>query len=268
MRFLLNSPRQTRLWVMLLVGFGLLWAASFSRPTGLHYGGPSFIYEATVQRGTLWLGHFARKSSTWGFHVTYRGGSENWRYHFFVGGSRYSEALGFGHAVGPRWKVIKIPLWAVAIVVFLPTAVLMLRPQWMVRRRRRRGHCIRCGYDLRASPSECPECGLNVKASAETSVSTTPSAWMARKSMFVAILAIGMEVFERALMPLREHLTGRAEVLQLTLSFLAIILGVSALGIPTIGHWERDRRNHTALCGIFCGLAFLLTWYFTPVLNY
>ena len=43
-----------------------------------------------------------------------------------------------------------------------PCAVLpgvMLMRAWRRRRRGRRGLCRQCGYDLRASPARCPECG-------------------------------------------------------------------------------------------------------------
>ena len=51
-----------------------------------------------------------------------------------------------------------VPYWAVC----LPAAAAPLALLWRsrkTRRRQRSGLCPACGYDLRATPGRCPECG-------------------------------------------------------------------------------------------------------------
>jgi hypothetical protein len=61
----------------------------------------------------------------------------------------------------PAWAwgwVVAIPYW----LVVLPTTVLpavRVRAAVVRARRRGRGFCPACGYDLRATPDRCPECG-------------------------------------------------------------------------------------------------------------
>jgi hypothetical protein len=58
-----------------------------------------------------------------------------------------------------------IPMWLIAAVTAilplwwaLPFSVRGVR-QILEHRKRRNGFCIGCGYDLRATPNQCPECG-------------------------------------------------------------------------------------------------------------
>jgi hypothetical protein len=55
------------------------------------------------------------------------------------------------------WRVVAVPYW------FLMAVTMVLPVNWWRRRNRTRrmaaGQCAWCGYDLRATPNRCPECG-------------------------------------------------------------------------------------------------------------
>ena len=73
------------------------------------------------------------------------------------------------------WFVI-LPYWAVALLTGILPA---LAAVWIWRRRRRRhrhkqGYCLVCGYDLRATPDRCPECGTVVAAENKPKIVIAP----------------------------------------------------------------------------------------------
>jgi hypothetical protein len=54
--------------------------------------------------------------------------------------------------------LIRIPWCVLALAAGLPWAVFQVR-RWRKKRQYPPGLCPACGYDLRASPDRCPECG-------------------------------------------------------------------------------------------------------------
>lgn len=62
-------------------------------------------------------------------------------------------SIGNSRSSGPQ------PLWVVAALAGAPAFIILGA---RLRRRLHKpppGHCHRCGYDLRTSPEQCPECG-------------------------------------------------------------------------------------------------------------
>ncbi len=68
--------------------------------------------------------------------------------------------MAHGSAVPPirSYSEVVVPTWLAVSAGVAPFVVVATR---LTRRRRRAlvGHCRRCGYDLRATPGRCPECG-------------------------------------------------------------------------------------------------------------
>jgi hypothetical protein len=62
------------------------------------------------------------------------------------------------------FSIFAVPIWMVCMGSALLPAFRMLRMIAMARRRRR-GGCRVCGYDLRATPGRCPECGTKANRS-------------------------------------------------------------------------------------------------------
>jgi hypothetical protein len=80
---------------------------------------------------------------------------ENRSFSIAVAGIMIGKArVGFGYL--SRWIVV--PLWTtwLAFGILFGPGILRARRR---ARRRRKGLCVECGYDIRASGTRCPECG-------------------------------------------------------------------------------------------------------------
>ena len=74
-----------------------------------------------------------------------------------------------GRANGEYWSnrdvFLCVPYWALVLVPGAAGWLIGRRPRRR-RRRLRRGLCAACGYDVRATPGRCPECGFTAATDA------------------------------------------------------------------------------------------------------
>jgi hypothetical protein len=81
------------------------------------------------------------------------------------GFANFHRASSWGQGAGTNFQRVtdtntqlSFPLWMLALLLALPTVGRLVAGARR-RKRRARGLCPSCGYDLRATPGRCPECG-------------------------------------------------------------------------------------------------------------
>jgi hypothetical protein len=153
--------------LVLLAATVAMWTRSYWRMDWLHRRerGRSNAFGIRLFHGQLFV-EFSRELS-----LALRGwahGSLPLRHGDDLGVALYGNVtvhrfLGFASVYdrGPRGRyrlfAIVIPLWPITLLLLLPPSISFARARR--RRRHRDHHCPTCGYDLRAPPDRCPECG-------------------------------------------------------------------------------------------------------------
>ena len=130
-------------------------------------GGGQVVMATTIGHGqeNLW---YAQTYGSRKFRFMYGEKPLRSRYGVYAGDPKYLLVrLGFGCFLPSRtgW-ILAFPIWAATAVSSVLPA-LFFTSVWKRRSLRQSGHCPRCGYDLRATPDRCPECG---SVSAKTSL--------------------------------------------------------------------------------------------------
>jgi hypothetical protein len=137
-----------------------LWGRSYWRFDSLvraSGGVPSVIIEMFHGSAVVAWG-----APSWNYHEHYRDGWNNRG--FYWADAPFDLRLGVGYysglnqSTGRYVRLLRVPLWIPAIM-FTVLPALWFRMVVRERKRRREGFCPKCGYDLRATPQRCPECG-------------------------------------------------------------------------------------------------------------
>jgi hypothetical protein len=156
--------------VVLCAGIVLLGVISWNRDIGFEWGmskddrrtvGVEYV---GASRGGLWVGRVTVvHPRTLRQHrpTTYTDKSSLWHrmgFRLYAWDDLAPAAVG---TVGIR--ELELPLWMFAVASALFPSILLYRRR-RAAQRRTVGHCTNCGYDLRASPERCPECGAAAAA--------------------------------------------------------------------------------------------------------
>jgi hypothetical protein len=145
-----------------------LWVRSYWRYEGLYYA-PERTWLAAIESGEGIVGLFKTSEDSdeppgkgWEFRYLTDRNSTTYLA-FRKGGGGSSTVLGFGSmsmtfGISVKVRGLLAPHWFFAML-FAILPAFQLRAILHLHKRSREGLCPRCGYDLRATPERCPECG-------------------------------------------------------------------------------------------------------------
>jgi hypothetical protein len=174
--------------LLLCVGTAVLWVRSYWRADAIEKQTATATISALSDRGLLSLRHDTLDTTFAGynqgphgwliihlpafaFQPTAVGPGVRWDYHLsgFWWQARDKGSAKTGQYTGSFWwafwqVVIPYPAILVPLAILLALAIRQIR----LDRSRSPGLCSTCGYDLRATPDRCPECGTVPKNSPET----------------------------------------------------------------------------------------------------
>ena len=165
------TPRVTRvlgafsLLLALLTATG--WVSSYRWNLAAQWGGGTRRYHVMLRLGRMtWFVERGRAGPLRFFHRPTTPFGNNMA-------DDVPSTLGFGYEAH-GWAdpnvattyTTNVPLWFVLALFLIAPGGVLIEKVRRARAARRAGYCPVCGYDLRATPNRCPECGREVAAPA------------------------------------------------------------------------------------------------------
>lgn len=148
-----------------------MWASSYPAGVELTYTRGRWLGYVGTSRGSAYLGTYkgVGNPAIYDADITLQWWDPRVAQHHWDTFSMYGPGVAGFHSIGNMpglfddatrfaFVTVRVPLWAPLALAGILAAAALVR--WRRRRRRIRTHqCASCGYDLRATPGRCPECG-------------------------------------------------------------------------------------------------------------
>jgi hypothetical protein len=148
----------TMLSLLLSAATVVLFVRSFTRNDHIAYVYSTGVVSLGSVDGVFALGHgrsLSQRATSTGWRIgtnAFNPDASFWDNHGFA----HQHEVFSGAAAIDRWTV---PHWCVTVLLLIPPLATAIRRR-LRRRRVESARCSNCGYDLRATPHRCPECGL------------------------------------------------------------------------------------------------------------